>query len=119
MKTRFLILALLWGSSFTLIKMALPGLSPAQLVLTRLVLGAAVLLGVAAVSRVRLPRGATVWGHLAGAVLFGNVLPFLLLSYGEQSAGAGIAGVLIGTTPLLTMTWPPSRCPTSGSPPAS
>jgi drug/metabolite transporter (DMT)-like permease len=32
------------------------------------------------------------------------VLPFLLLSYGERTAGAGLAGVLIGATPLLTLT---------------
>jgi drug/metabolite transporter (DMT)-like permease len=104
MKTRFLVLALLWGSSFTLIKEALAGLSPAQLVLARLVLGAAVLLTVAAVTRAGLPRERVVWGHLAAAALFGNVIPFLLLSYGERSAGAGIAGVLVGATPLLTLT---------------
>ena len=101
---RFLTLALLWGSSFTLIKVSLEGLSPAQLVLARLALGAAVLLSVAAVRHVALPRGAPVWGHLAAAAVFGNVLPFLLLSYGERTAGAGIAGVLIGATPLLTLT---------------
>lgn len=104
MKTRFLVLALLWGSSFTLIKLALPGLSPAQLVLARLALGAAVLLGVAAARRVPLPHGGPVWAHLAAAAIFSNVVPFLLLSYGEGSAGAGIAGVLIGATPLLTLT---------------
>jgi drug/metabolite transporter (DMT)-like permease len=87
-----------------LIKESLAGLSPAQLVLARLALGAAVLLSVAAVRRVGLPRGATVWAHLAAAALFSNVIPFLLLSYGERSAGAGIAGVLVGATPLLTLT---------------
>jgi drug/metabolite transporter (DMT)-like permease len=102
--TRFLVLALLWGSSFTLIKVSLEGLSPAQLVLSRLALGAVVLLVVALIRRVALPRDGTVWGHLAGAALFGNVLPFLLLSYGERTASAGIAGVLIGATPLLTLT---------------
>jgi drug/metabolite transporter (DMT)-like permease len=101
---RFLLLALLWGSSFTLIKVSLEGLSPAQLVLARLVLGAAVLLAVAGIRRIGLPKGRAVWGHLAGAAMFGNVLPFLLLSYGERTAGAGIAGVLIGATPLLTLT---------------
>ena len=101
---RFLLLAILWGGSFTLIKVSLEGLTPAQLVLARLILGAAVLLLVAAIRHVALPRGVQVWGHLAAAALFGNVLPFLLLSYGERSAGAGIAGVLIGATPLLTLT---------------
>jgi drug/metabolite transporter (DMT)-like permease len=95
---------MLWGSSFTLIKVSLEGLTPAQLVLSRLVLGAAVLVVVAAVRHVALPRSRVVWGHLVAAALFGNVLPFLLLSYGERTAGAGMAGVLIGATPLLTMT---------------
>jgi drug/metabolite transporter (DMT)-like permease len=101
---RFLLLATLWGSSFTFIKVSLEGLTPGQLVLTRLVLGALVLTSVAALRKVPLPRSAAVWGHIAAAALFGNVLPFLALSYGEQSAGAGFAGVIIGCTPLLTLT---------------
>jgi drug/metabolite transporter (DMT)-like permease len=100
---RFLLLALLWGSSFTLIKVTLGGLTPGQLVLTRLVLGALVLLSICSVRRVALPRSVQIWGHVAAAALFGNVIPFLLLSYGEQTTGAGIAGVLIGATPLLTL----------------
>ncbi len=101
---RFLLLATLWGSSFTFIKVSLEGLTPGQLVLTRLVLGAVVLVSIAGLRRVPLPRSAAVWGHIAGAALFGNVLPFLALSYGEQSAGAGFAGVIVGCTPLLTLT---------------
>jgi drug/metabolite transporter (DMT)-like permease len=100
---RFLLLALLWGSSFTFIKVSLRGLTPGQLVLTRLVLGAAVLLSIARFRRSGLPRSAGIWGHISVAALLGNVVPFLLLSYGEQSTGAGIAGVLIGGTPLLTL----------------
>jgi drug/metabolite transporter (DMT)-like permease len=100
---RFLLLAALWGSSFTFIKVSLEGLTPSQLVLARLLLGAAVLLGLAGLRRIGLPRGAGVWGHVAVAALLGNVVPFLLLSYGEQTTGAGIAGVIVGSTPLLTL----------------
>lgn len=101
--TWFLLLALLWGSSFTFIKVSLEGLTPSQLVLARLVLGASVLLAIARLKRVGLPRGASTWGHVAVAAAFGNVAPFLLLSYGEQTTGAGLAGVLVGSTPLLTL----------------
>ncbi len=101
---RFLLLAALWGSSFSLIKVSLEGLTPGQLVLTRLVLGAAVLLALARLRGVALPRGLAVWRHVATAALLGNVAPFLLLSYGEKSTGAGIAGVLVGATPLITLT---------------
>ncbi|MFE2430230.1 DMT family transporter [Streptomyces sp. NPDC059373] len=84
--------------------MSLEGLTPGQLVLSRLLLGAAVLLVIAAIRKVGLPRSGVVWAHVAAAALFGNVIPFLLLSYGEKTTGAGIAGVLVGGTPLLTLT---------------
>jgi drug/metabolite transporter (DMT)-like permease len=100
---RFIGLAMLWGSSFSLIRVSLESLTPGQLVLARLILGAVVLLLIAAFSKVGLPKDAGTWGHYAGAALFGNVIPFLLLSYGEKSTNAGIAGVLIGATPLITM----------------
>jgi drug/metabolite transporter (DMT)-like permease len=103
MTKRFLALALLWGSSFTFIKVALDGVTPSQLVLFRLILGAAVLLAIVQARRLRLPGDRRTWGHIAAAAAFGNVIPFLLLSYGEQSTGAGIAGVLVGSTPLLTL----------------
>ncbi|MGW7276160.1 DMT family transporter [Streptomyces sp. NPDC054864] len=101
---RFILLAALWGSSFTFIKVSLEGLTPSQLVLSRLFMGALMLVIVAAISKVALPRSVEMWGHYAGAALFGNVIPFLLLSYGEKTTSAGMAGVLIGGTPLLTLT---------------
>jgi drug/metabolite transporter (DMT)-like permease len=110
--SRFLVLAALWGSSFTMIKVSLEGLTPGQLVLSRLVLGAAVLTAIATLRHVRLPRSVEVWRHIAVAAVFGNVLPFLLLSYGEQSTGAGIAGVLIGATPLITLAMAAFAIPT-------
>jgi drug/metabolite transporter (DMT)-like permease len=109
---RLVLLAVLWGSSFTFIKMSLEGLTPGQLVLSRLILGAAVLLAIVGLRKVALPRGAGVWAHIAAAALFGNVIPFLGLSYGEQTTGAGIAGVLIGSTPLLTLMIAAAALPT-------
>jgi drug/metabolite transporter (DMT)-like permease len=109
---RFLLLAVLWGSGFTFIKVSLGGLTPGQLVLGRLVLGAALLLAIVAVRGVPLPRSIGVWRHVAVTALLGNVVPFLLLSYGERGTGAGIAGVLVGSTPLLTMAIASAALPT-------
>ena len=100
---RLLTLAVLWGSSFTFIKMSLEGLTPGQVVLFRLALGALLLLGIAALRDSRLPTGGRTWGLIAVAAVFGNVAPFLLLSYGEQTATAGVAGALVGASPLLTL----------------
>lgn len=99
---RILLLAFLWGSSFLWIKIALDGLSPVQITTGRLVLGAAFLLGLSAVSRLRLPRDRTLWGHLLFISLVGNALPFALFSFGERTVDSGLAGVLNATTPLWT-----------------
>jgi len=99
---RLLLLALMWGSSFLWIKIALDGLGPLQITQGRLVLGAAFLLGMCVVARLRLPSGRAIWGHLALLSLFANALPFALFSYGERTVDSGLAGVLNATTPLWT-----------------
>jgi drug/metabolite transporter (DMT)-like permease len=100
---RFLGQAAIWGSSFTLIKVALHDVSPSQLVLGRLILGAAVLAVFAVMTKVSLKMSRRAWRHVAISAIFANVVPYLLLSYGEQHASASVAGVLIGGTPLVTL----------------
>lgn len=100
---RLALLALLWGSNFLWIKVALRGLSPVQLTLVRLVLGAAVLLSIARAQRLGLPRGAGAWGRLAVAALVGNALPYWLFAAGEQHVASSLAGALNATTPLWTL----------------
>ncbi|RKT55070.1 DMT family transporter [Saccharothrix australiensis] len=97
------VLALLWGSGFLWIKLALTGLTPAQIAVVRCALGAAVLLGLAAVHRQRLPRDRATWARLVVAALFCNALPFLLFGIGEQTVDSGVAGVLNATTPLWAL----------------
>jgi drug/metabolite transporter (DMT)-like permease len=100
---RLALLALLWGSSFLWIKLALDGLSPVQLVLVRLVLGAAILLLIVRVRRLRLPRDRTTWLHLTVAAVVGNAVPYLLFAIGEQTVSSSLAGALNATTPLWTL----------------
>jgi drug/metabolite transporter (DMT)-like permease len=100
---RLLTLALLWGSNFLWIKLALRGLSPVQIVLVRLSLGALVLTTYILARGRRPLRGTAIWGHLAVAAFFANVIPYLLFAYGEQQVDSAIAGVLNATTPLWTI----------------
>jgi drug/metabolite transporter (DMT)-like permease len=97
-------LALLWGSGFLWIKLALNhGLSPATITVVRCVLGTAVLAVLARSAGQRLPRSRALWGHLAVAALFCNAVPFALFALGEQTVDSGIAGVLNATTPLWSL----------------
>lgn len=108
----FVLLAFIWGASFTFIKVSLGGLTPSQLVLSRLVLGEASLLIVILVSGVRLPAFGSVWAHLAVTATLGMVAPFLLLAWGERHVSAALAGVLIGAIPLFTLSLATAVLPT-------
>jgi drug/metabolite transporter (DMT)-like permease len=57
-------LALVWGSNFLWIKIALEAFSPVQLTAARMILGALVLVAVITIRRDKLPRDVVTWGHL-------------------------------------------------------
>jgi drug/metabolite transporter (DMT)-like permease len=100
---RFGVLALVWGSSFLWIKIALTGLSPVQIAVVRTGLGAAVIVALVYARGHRLPRSRQAWLHLSVAALFGNVIPFILFAVGERTVDSGVAGVINSTTPLWTL----------------
>ena len=97
------LLALVWGSNFFWIKVALRGFAPDQVAVVRLVLGAGVLVAVVLLTGDRLPTSPTLWFHLAVAAVLGNVGPYLLFAYAEQRVDSSIAGIVNATTPLWTV----------------
>ncbi|MFH8487191.1 DMT family transporter [Streptomyces longisporoflavus] len=97
------VLALLWGSTFLWIELALEGLTPVQVTLLRCVLGAATLTLLLFGTRGRLPAGRTTWKHIFVAAFFCNALPFGLFSVGQQTVDSGVAGALNATTPLWSV----------------
>lgn len=99
---RFASLALAWGCSFLFIKVALEGLSPSQVVLGRVLIGAMTLGLVVWAGRISLPRGIRVWGHLLALGLFLCVIPFTLFAAAETMISSGLASIYNATTPLLT-----------------
>jgi drug/metabolite transporter (DMT)-like permease len=100
---RLALLALLWGSSFLFIKVALDGLSPIQIVLARMTAGAVVLLAIVAARHDQLPRIPTTWAHIAVAAVIANLIPYFLFGWGEQRVDSSVAGTLNATTPLFTL----------------
>ena len=100
---QFLLLALTWGASFLFVAIALDGLSPAQVVLGRLVTGAVVLAAICLIGRHRLPPFGRVWGHLFVVSLLLCVIPFLLFAWAQQDIASGLASIYNATTPLMTM----------------
>ncbi|GGX73076.1 DMT family transporter [Streptomyces anandii] len=102
-RIRFAFLSLIWGFSFLFMKVGNQGFAPFQVTFGRLLFGTAVLAVAMAVKRVRLPRGARTWGHLAVAGFFLNALPFSLFAYSELTIPSTLAGICNATSPLWGM----------------
>ena len=95
-------LAVIWGSSFFLIKIGLHSFSPLQITLGRVFFGALAVLAVLAVRRGRLPAFGAVWGHAAFVGLMTNVIPFSLFGWAELRVSSVLAGLFNAATPLFT-----------------
>ena len=96
-------LAAIWGSSFLFIKIGVESIPPASLTAGRLVLAAAVMTVIALLAKQSLPRNRRVWILITMAALFGNVLPFTLISWGEETVDSGVAAILMAVMPLTTV----------------
>ncbi|HET6380442.1 MAG TPA: DMT family transporter [candidate division Zixibacteria bacterium] len=99
----FGILGFVWGSSYLFIKIGVETLTPLTLVAGRVGIGAAVLAVAMLVARQALPRRAPVYGHLVVMALLGIVIPFFLITWGEQTIDSGLAAILTGTVPLFAI----------------
>src|SRR3954447_25398955 len=97
-------LALIWGASFMLIKIADRQLSPATLIFGRIGSAAVVL---AAVAVWRLGARETVaelrkaWRWLVLVGLTNTALPFWLLSWGETRLDSGLASIIQASVPIF------------------
>lgn len=100
---RLALLALIWGSAFLWIKLAIRGFSPVEVTFARLALGAAVLFPIVLARRDALPRSARMWAHITVAALFANAIPYLLFAVAEQTVASSTAGIINATTPLWTV----------------
>lgn len=98
-------LAAIWGSSYLLIKYALEGFSPGEVVFIRATVAALVLWALLARQGDRAGdvrddlRRRPGWALAFGAV--GIAAPFLLISYGELEVPSGLTAVLIAPAPIF------------------
>ena len=97
------LLALLWGSSYLFIKIAVAEIPPVTLIAAR-VLGAALFLYVVLwLRRDGLPRERRTWGLLGVQAVFNSIGAWTVLAWGQQFVDAGLASVLNSTSPIFVV----------------
>lgn len=98
----FWVLGLIWGSSFLLIRIGVESVSPFQIVFMRTAI-AAVCLNLALYSRGHVARLKSGIGPLVLIGLASITIPFILITWGEQTVDSGTASVLTATDALFTL----------------
>jgi drug/metabolite transporter (DMT)-like permease len=99
----YLILGLVWGSSFIFIKLGLEFLTPVGVAFGRCALGAMILLLIVKIRGIKLPTDPKTWFILWIVSLLLNVFPGVLFAFAEQRVTTVLAGIINAFTPLATI----------------
>ena len=94
-------LALVWGASYLFIKVGLEDVEPVFLVWVRLALAGLVLVPLALRAGAFAGLG-EVKGPLVLLALVQVVVPFLLITFGEEHIASSLTGILIASAPIFT-----------------
>ena len=107
MKTKhwivFILLGLIWSSSFLWIKIGVQEIGPMALVAFRMLFGALTAVIVAFFLKVQWPRDAKTWGIFAILGPASLAIPIFFISWGEQTIDSAVASILNATVPLFTL----------------
>ena len=95
------VLALIWGSSFILIKLGLAGLTVVQVATLRIVFAAIFLLSIGFKSLALIPRH--YYKYIALTALFGTFIPAFLFSLAQTQINSSVTAILNSLTPLNTL----------------
>ena len=95
------LLALLWGSSYFFIRIAVVEIPPLTLIAARVTIAAVFLTAVLRLRDGRLPRAAEDWRRLLLQAFLNSIGAWTLLAWGQQHIGAAPASVLNSTAPIF------------------
>ena len=98
-----LVLAFLWGTSFTAVKVAVVDFTPVQIAFIRVLIGAILVSTVAIFSKVNLPKKLANWLLLLMIALFSNVIPFSLIGWASTRSDSSTVSILISTSPIFAL----------------
>lgn len=96
-----LLLAVIWGGSFLSIRIALDEISPLASVAHRTTWAMLILWVVIAVKRIPLPRDPKIWFAFLVMGLLNNVIPFILMAWGQLHIESGLTSIFNAFTAVV------------------
>ena len=97
-----LLLATLWGASYSFIKLGVATIPPITLIAWRTLIAGVLLLLVMRWRGVTMPTNAETWRRFAVQACLNSVIPWTLIAWGERSVDAGLATILNSAAPIFT-----------------
>src|SRR5271154_5922576 len=96
------LLATLWGGSYTFIKLGVATIPPVTLIAGRTLIAGLLLLLIMHWRGVRLPNDSATWRGFLFQACLNSVIPWTLIAWAERSVDAGLATILNSTSPIFT-----------------
>lgn len=96
----FVAMCVIWGIPYLLIKVAVKGVGPVDLVFLRVVLGAVLLVPIA-LTRVQVRPLVSRWRWIVAYTIIEMAIPWVLLSDAELRISSSLSGLLVSTVPLI------------------
>ena len=97
-----LLLATLWGGSYTFIKLGVATIPPVTLIAGRTMIAGVLLLLVMAGRGLTLPKDIATWRRFMFQACLNSVIPWTLIAWAERAVDAGLATILSSTSPIFT-----------------
>jgi drug/metabolite transporter (DMT)-like permease len=94
------VLSVVWGASYTFIRVGVATIPPLTLVAARTVLASLLLLVVLWQRGVSLPGEPLLWRRFLVQALLNSVVPWVVIAWAERSVSAGLATILNSTSPI-------------------
>ncbi|WP_217571694.1 DMT family transporter [Mesorhizobium sp. GbtcB19] len=95
-------LAVLWGASYTFIKIGVETIPPISFIAGRTLIAGCILLAIIRWRGLAMPRDALNWRRFMFQACLNSVIPFTLIAAAERSIDAGLATILNATSPIFT-----------------
>jgi drug/metabolite transporter (DMT)-like permease len=97
-----LLLATLWGGSYTFIKLGVATIPPVTLIAARTAIAGGLLLAIMRARGLRMPDDVETWRRFLFQACLNSVIPWTMIAWGERSLDAGLATILNSTSPIFT-----------------
>ena len=98
-----ILLSILWGGSFFFVGSVVNALAPFTIVTLRVGIAALTLWIVVFLLGLRPPTSVKIWGAFIVMGLLNNVIPFVMIVWGQTQVASGLASILNAATPIFAV----------------